>query len=93
MKLYDDDNDTNQNMIKRIENKVTIKPVIQYTNNSYFGDADIFAKNSGRDLTAITSDDSTIFIMGLDTLSKIKVHFDEIYEQMEDLGIKRYKYH
>ena len=65
---------------------------------SYFGDSDIFAKetglsDSGRDSTAFSLNDCTAFVMDLKILGIIKQNYSEIYKQMQTVGVFRHKKH
>lgn len=75
-----------------------LKVIVQYVKGSYFGDSDIFAEryglsNTGRDTTAISHSNTTLFVMNITVLDKIKADFYQIYQEMKELGIQRYKYH
>ena len=70
-----------------------------YTEGEYFGDSDIFASfnegsyGAGRDLSAIADKDSSLFVLHIENLSKIKDNFADIFEEMNDVGVKRFKNH
>lgn len=72
--------------------------IIQYIEGSYFGDADIFAiqmglDNRGRDASATSVGDCSIFMMDKKTLMSIKENHNFEYIQLAKLGIKRHKKH
>ena len=81
--------------------KPSMKAIIQYVSGSYFGDSDLFrslsgefGKPKGRNLTAIGDDlESIIFVMKRPIVLKIKDNFDEEFQEMMKVGIKRFKHH
>jgi hypothetical protein len=79
--------------------KPGLKAIIMYTEGGYFGDSDIFASLSegsygaGRDLSAIADKDSSLFVLHIENLSKIKDNFSDIFDEMNEVGIKRFKNH
>ena len=79
--------------------KPGLKAIIMYTEGGYFGDSDIFASftegsyGAGRDLSAIADKDSSLFVLHIENLSKIKDNFADIFEEMKDVGVKRFKNH
>ena len=61
-----------------------LKVIVQYVQGSYFGDSDIFAErynlsNTGRDTAAISHSNTTLFVMSLQTIDKIKSDFYNVY--------------
>ena len=69
-----------------------LRVIVHYVEGSYFGDSDVFAdkynlSTTGRDTTAISHQNTTLFAMNLSTLDKIKSDFYEVYREMKDIGI------
>ena len=70
-----------------------------YTEGGYFGDSDIFAGvsggsySSGRDLSAIADKDSSLFVLHIENLNKIRDNFEDIFDEMKEVGVKRFKNH
>lgn len=94
-------------MKKKLENngeeglqKPSLKAIIQYTEGGYFGDSDIFAqvqgirpKHAGRDSSAIGDQDCSIFVLSVKEVRKIKDNFADIFNEMKEIGVKRFKNH
>lgn len=80
--------------------KPSVKPILSYTEGGYFGDVDIFAEklkykqqSDGRDMSAYGEIDSSVFVLPRKELEKIFSGFRSIYNEMEHLAVKRFKYH
>lgn len=80
-------------------NKPSMRGIIVYTEGGYLGDSDLFSQfegisnDKGRDSTAIGDQDSTIFVMHIEDIKKIKNNYEEIYNEMLGVAIKRFKNH
>ena len=75
-----------------------MKAIVEYIEGGYFGDNDMFShinklERCGRDTTAISSANSTVFVMSAAIVERIKFSFDNIYSQMLKIGIRKYKNH
>lgn len=51
------------------------------------------SQNKGRDSTAICDTECTIFVMPISEVNKIKDLFDEVYQEMLAIAIKRHNNH
>lgn len=51
------------------------------------------SNDKGRDATAIGDSESTIFVMPLSEIKKIKYYFHDIFDEMLGFAIKRHKNH
>jgi hypothetical protein len=74
----------------------SVKRIIAYTQGGYFGDSEMFLeKPIGRDCTAKgdINRESIIFVMKLHQVHKIRDNFEEEYQQMREVGLKRHKNH
>ena len=76
------------------------KAIIKYLEGGYFGDSDIFAKfcnitseKTGRDARAVGNQDCSIFVMQIKEVNKIRDLFNDVYLEMKQIGIQRYKNH
>ena len=74
----------------------SVKRIIAYTQGGYFGDSEMFLeKPIARDCTAKgdVRRESIIFVMQLHQVHKIRDNFEEEYQQMREVGIKKHKNH
>lgn len=78
--------------------KAGLVSIARMVSGSMFGDSDVFAhsamimmKDTGRDLSAISSEPSTLFVLNAFNCDAIKAHFPEIYEEMKEVGLQRFK--
>lgn len=80
-------------------NKPSMRGIIVYTEGGYLGDSDLFSQfegisnDKGRDATAIGDQDSTIFVMHIEDIKKIKNNYEGIYAEMLAVAVKRFKNH
>lgn len=72
---------------------------IYYTEGGYFGDGDVLPNLSGhcnfkgRDSNCMGDKETTIFVLGLEEIRRIKRQFEDVFSEMLDLAIVRHKNH
>ena len=63
-----------------------LKPIIVYKESGYFGDSDLLTQmlkledENGRDMTAYSDTDCTIFVMSMSEIVKIKQDFRDEFK-------------
>lgn len=76
-----------------------VRYIIQYSEGGYFGDSDVFSylsgisNRSGRDSSCIADTETTIFVMSINEIKRMQEQFEDIYNEMLDIAIKRHNNH